>query len=170
MNSRSIARKQRASMSNTLLCRSRASDAKHDPQLVRTRHWRFDEHSHKLTSLGITTFSLWLLWPHSPHPFPLVGRRLERRRAGQSSGPLVMLCSCRAGELCRKRGGRAGEGVEDEESQDRRQVQRSPERRDDAPEDVQVRVTYRAALQCHCCYIYSIHMSGNKPSFFLYHF
>lgn len=61
----------------------------------------------------------------------------------------MVLRRCRARELRRKRGRRAGEGVEDEESEDRRQVQRSPERRDDAPEDVQVRVTYRAALHCH---------------------
>jgi hypothetical protein len=61
-----------------------------------------------------------------------------------------MLRRCRAAwQLRRKRRGRAGEGVEDEEGEDRRQVQRSPERRDDAPEDVQVRVTYRAALHCH---------------------
>lgn len=59
----------------------------------------------------------------------------------------MMLWSCRrVGELCRKRGGGAGEGVEDQEGEDGRQVQRSPQRRDDAPEDVQVRVTDRAAL------------------------
>ena len=59
----------------------------------------------------------------------------------------MVLWSCSGvRELRRKRGGGAGEGVEDQEGEDGRQVQRSPERRDDAPEDVQVGVTDRAAF------------------------
>jgi hypothetical protein len=53
-------------------------------------------------------------------------------------------CSALARELGRERGGGASEGVEDQERQDGGQVQ-ATERRDDAPEDVQVRVAYRAA-------------------------
>lgn len=71
----------------------------------------------------------------SPHPFPLIRSEVTRlNRAGRS----------RAGELCRERGGGAGEGVEDQEREDGGQVQRPTQRRDDAPEDVQVRVAYRA--------------------------
>ena len=59
----------------------------------------------------------------------------------------MVLWSCSGvRELRRKSGGGAGEGVEDQEGEDGRQVQRSPEWRDDAPEDVQVRVTDRAAF------------------------
>jgi hypothetical protein len=53
-------------------------------------------------------------------------------------------CSALARELGRERGSGAGEGVEDQERQDGRQVQPT-QRRDDAPEDVQIRVAYRAA-------------------------
>lgn len=103
-----------------------------------------DEHS-----LAITISCLRFSGLHSLHPFPLVGRQVKGRRAAgcRSAAPAMMLCSsCGVGELCRKSGGGAGKGVEDQEGEDRRQVQRSPERRDDAPEDVQVRITDRAAL------------------------
>ncbi len=87
----------------------------------------------------------------SPHPFPPVcgehgawrGCAARRRR-------------CWVRELGRERGGGAGQGVEDQEREDGRQVERSPQRRDDSPENVQIRITYRAAQSqmCQCTFFF----------------